>query len=193
VQAFAIEPVMIEIVDYKSEWPAEFERLASRLARPLRRLALRIDHIGSTSVPGLAAKDVIDIQVTVRELTPEVLQCITGAGFRHCPEVTRDHVPAGASDATGDWSKLLFVQPAGERRVHLHVRQAGRPNQRYPLLFRDYLRAQPQVAAAYAELKRRLGAALANAEDYPDVKDPAVDLIYLAAEQWANSTKWQLS
>ena len=64
-------------------------------------------------------------------------------------------------------------------------------NQRYPLLFRDYLRAHPRTAAAYAELKRRLAAHLADPQTYPVVKDPAVDLIYFAAEDWAAAVAWQ--
>ena len=70
------------------------------------------------------------------------------------------------------------------------MRQAGRCNERYALLFRDHLRAHPRVAEAYAELKRRLGASLADPQTYPDVKDPAVDLIYLAAEDWAAAGAW---
>ncbi len=71
------------------------------------------------------------------------------------------------------------------------MRVQGRANQRYALLFRDYLRAHPLTAAAYAELKRRLAQHLADPKTYPDVKDPAVDLIYLAAEEWAVVTHWQ--
>ena len=71
------------------------------------------------------------------------------------------------------------------------MRRQGAPNQRYPLLFRDYLRAHPKTAQAYAELKRRLAANLADPFTYPDVKDPAVDLIYLAAEEWAARTGWR--
>jgi GrpB-like predicted nucleotidyltransferase (UPF0157 family) len=71
------------------------------------------------------------------------------------------------------------------------VRLAGKPNQRYALLVRDFLRANPTVAAAYAELKSRLAAALANPADYPEVKDPAVDLIYFAAKAWTVSSRWQ--
>jgi GrpB-like predicted nucleotidyltransferase (UPF0157 family) len=67
----------------------------------------------------------------------------------------------------------------------------GRANQRYALLFRDYLRAHPATAAAYAELKRRLAQHLADPQTYPEVKDPAVDLIYFAAEDWAVATHWQ--
>ena len=66
----------------------------------------------------------------------------------------------------------------------------GRANQRYALLFRDYLRTHPTTAAAYAELKRRLAQNLADPDTYPDVKDPAVDLIYFAAEEWAAATRW---
>jgi GrpB-like predicted nucleotidyltransferase (UPF0157 family) len=71
------------------------------------------------------------------------------------------------------------------------VRVQGRPNQRYALLFRDYLRLHPASAGAYAELKRRLAQHLADPQTYPDVKDPAVDLIYFAAEAWAAATGWQ--
>ncbi len=71
------------------------------------------------------------------------------------------------------------------------MRRQGRANQRYALLFRDYLRAHPATAEAYAELKRRLAQYLADPKMYPEVKDPAVDLIYLAAEDWAAATNWQ--
>lgn len=71
------------------------------------------------------------------------------------------------------------------------MRVQGQANWRYALLFRDYLRARPATAAAYAELKSRLAQHLADPRMYPEVKDPAVDLIYLAAEEWAAVTQWQ--
>jgi GrpB-like predicted nucleotidyltransferase (UPF0157 family) len=83
---------------------------------------------------------------------------------------------------------MYFHPPANQRRTNTHVRVPGRANQRYPLLFRDYLRAHPQTAEAYARLKRALAEHLADPFMYPDVKDPAVDLIYLAAEKWAEQT-----
>jgi len=86
---------------------------------------------------------------------------------------------------------LIFLPPPGQRRTHTHVRMQGRANQQYALLFRDYLRAHPATAEAYAELKRRLAQHLADPQTYPEVKDPAVDLIYLAAEHWAATTHWQ--
>ncbi len=182
---------MIEIHDYRDAWTAEYSSQASALKAALGSLALRIDHIGSTSVPGLAAKDVIDIQVTVAALSSEVIARLSSAGFVQHAQVGQDHIPPGMSDDVKQWSKLLFLERPGDRRCNIHVRQQGMANQRYPLLFRDYLRAHPATADAYAELKRRLAVSLAHPKQYPDVKDPAVDLIYLAAEDWANRTKWQ--
>jgi len=182
---------MIEIVPYKKSWPAEFQEIASRLRHQLGDLALRIDHIGSTSVPGLPAKDVIDIQITVAALDHRVQSAVTALGYTQPEGIWRDHCPPNAVASETDWEKMLFFPPRGQRRTHTHVRVQGRANQRYALLFRDYLRAHPATAAAYAELKRRLAQHLADPQTYPEVKDPAVDLIYLAAEDWAAASRWQ--
>jgi GrpB-like predicted nucleotidyltransferase (UPF0157 family) len=72
-----------------------------------------------------------------------------------------------------EWAKRFFSEPAGERRVNLHVRVVSRANQRYPLLFRDYLRAHPDSARAYATLKRDLAAEVHDLERYADIKDAA--------------------
>ncbi len=181
---------MPEIVPYKHLWPSEFSAIAARLRQALGGLALRIDHIGSTSVPGLAAKDIIDIQVTVTALDKAVIERISGMGFMYKESIDRDHLPPGFEDDEDEWRKLLFNAPPGQRHTHIHVRMQEHANQRYPLLFRDYLRSHPASAEAYAELKRRLARALADPADYPDVKDPAVDLIYLAAEEWAAAVRW---
>ena len=85
---------------------------------------------------------------------------------------------------------MFFDEPAGARLAHVHVRVAGRANARYALLFRDFLRAHPDEAAAYAELKRRLAAIAPDSDTYADTKDPVCDLIYFAAERWASETTW---
>jgi GrpB-like predicted nucleotidyltransferase (UPF0157 family) len=182
---------MVEIVPYRAEWPAEFREIAAGLRAALGDRALRIDHIGSTSVPGLPAKDIIDIQITVAALDEAVMVALAGVGYNPDDRLRRDHRPPGAPGPESDWEKWYFREPAGRRLINVHVRVAWRPNQRYPLLFRDYLRAHPATAMAYAELKRRLAAGLADPRTYPDVKDPAVDLIYFAAEDWAAATGWQ--
>jgi GrpB-like predicted nucleotidyltransferase (UPF0157 family) len=73
----------------------------------------------------------------------------------------------------------------------LHVRLYDAPNQRFALLFRDYVRVHPSVAQAYAELKRGLAENLRDPDTYPEVKEPAVHLIFLAAEKWAADTGWK--
>lgn len=183
----------IVIVPHQTSWASEFSALSDRLRASLGVAALRIEHIGSTSVPGLAAKDVIDVQVSVSTLGEQIAHTLTSAGFRLVHSVSGDHVPPGAAVSAADWQKMYFKEAAGDRRANIHVRVAGRANERYALLFRDYLRANPLVAEAYAELKRRLSSSLAVADDYADVKDPAVDLIYLAAESWAKAHSWTLS
>jgi GrpB-like predicted nucleotidyltransferase (UPF0157 family) len=180
---------MVEIVPYKKNWPNEFKDFARAIRNALGDSAIRIDHIGSTSVPGLDAKDVIDIQVSVKALSSHLIEEFTAMGFVYRGDRT-DHVPPGTPKGEDQWQKMLFEQPDGQRRVHVHVRILGNANQRYPLLFRDYLRSHPASAAAYAELKRRLAANLVDPDTYPDVKDPAVDLIFFAAEDWATSTNW---
>lgn len=182
---------MVEIVAYQERWPSEFQAIAGRIRHALDALALRIDHIGSTAVPGLAAKDIIDLQITVAALDESIIQAMTGLGYRQPEGVWRDHSTPHFAGPEKEWEKLYFFPPPDQRRTNTHVRVQGRANQRYPLLFRDYLRTHPQTAEAYAELKRRLAQHLADPDTYPDVKDPAVDLIYLAAEEWAAATNWQ--
>jgi GrpB-like predicted nucleotidyltransferase (UPF0157 family) len=101
-------------------------------------------------------------------------------------------MPPGRDDPPEEWRKLYFRAPDGQRRTHLHVRQAGRANQRYALLFRDYLRADPTVARAYRQVKEVL--ARLHPDDvaaYYDVKDPVCDVIIAAAERWAVETRYR--
>ncbi len=180
----------IAIVPYDERWPAELRRIGTALREALGGLALRIDHIGSTAVPGLAAKDVIDVQVTVAALdAAAIAAALARLGYALRDDVTRDHVPPGRDDTPAEWRKLYFRAPAGQRRTHLHVRQAGRANQRYALLFRDYLRAVPTAAVAYARVKEALARLHPEDRDaYYDVKDPVCDVIIDAAERWAAAT-----
>jgi GrpB-like predicted nucleotidyltransferase (UPF0157 family) len=176
-----------KIEPYSDAWPYDFARIAKLLRSTLGDRALRIDHIGSTSVPHLDAKDTVDIQVTVADL--DDAQPLLAAGFQEFL-VPGDHRPPGEDGPEEDWQKRLFFQPDHERRSNIHVRVRGRRNQRYALLFRDYLRVHRQAADAYAELKRRLAAELRDYGTYAEVKDPACDLIAVAAEDWAAAVGW---
>lgn len=183
---------LIVIAPYDPHWPVEFRHLGMPLRTALDDLALRIDHIGSTAVPGLPAKDGIDVQITVATLDNRALvAAISALGYRFWDDILGDHQPPGHTDAPEEWSKRYFSAPPGQRRTNLHIRQAGRANQRYALLFRDYLRADPGVASAYAQVKEAL--ARLHPEDfdgYYAVKDPVCDIIMAAAERWAASTDY---
>jgi GrpB-like predicted nucleotidyltransferase (UPF0157 family) len=184
---------MIEIVPYNNHWPAEFAAIGAALRRALGDLAVRIDHIGSTAVPSLAAKDRIDVQVAVAgfEHFDDLRTRIEALGYESRPSFTGDHLPPGWEGPESEWEKRFFTTPPEQRPANLHVRVLGRANQRYALLFRDYLRAHPASAAAYAELKRRLAHHLAELRFYAEVKDPACDLIAVAAEDWAQQVSWR--
>lgn len=138
---------MIRIVGYRAAWPARFEAEARRLRRSLGTLALRIEHVGSTSVPGLAAKPVIDIQISVASLEPlsDWADRLHGLGYVFVPR--------------GDFDRVypFFQRPAAWPSTHhIHLCMLGDEQERLHLVFRDHLRRYPEVAATYAELKREL-------------------------------------
>jgi putative glutamine amidotransferase len=138
------------LVDYDEAWPAQFAEEASRLHELLGDLAVRVEHVGSTSVPGLAAKPVIDIQVSVTALIPRapIVDPLIAAGYRHsidAIEAEHEFLSRGYDDGY-PW------------RVHVHVCEVGSEWERRHIAFRDALRANPEVAAEYGALKRRLAA-----------------------------------
>ncbi len=185
----------IEIVDYQARWPGEFAEIAAKLRSAFGPLALAIHHIGSTSVPGLAAKDVIDLQVSVGSLDPgETIDgAVVAAGYAVRPDIQGDHKPIGADPGRSLWRKRYGGAWAPARETHIHIRQRGLPNHRYALLFRDYLRASLPARENYALLKRELARLHPDDVDaYYAVKDPVCDLILDAAERWAAQTGWRL-
>lgn len=182
----------VHLEPYDPRWSDDFVAIRERLATALGSLAVRIDHIGSTSIPGMAAKDVIDVQVAVASLeqSDEITARISHAGFEQRP-YGFDHAPPGSSDDVKEWMKLFFRTSDGERRAHIHVRTHGRANFRYALLFRDYVRAHPEVVTVWVTVKSRLAERFPHdSATYADVKDPITDLLMLAAERWASDSGW---
>ena len=165
---------MISIIPYQSNWPTQFEQLSRTLHEALGDLALRIDHIGSTAVSGLAAKNIIDIQITTTALTTELENALNKIGYQRILSVTKDHTPAGTREAPEEWIKWFFTAPNNQCSANIHVRLAGRANQRYSLLFRDFLRAHPQVATAYGQTQQ----ALTLSAVLTPIVDPIVQTIF---------------
>lgn len=180
-------------MSYRDDWPIRFAEIGISLRRTLGDAACRIDHIGSTAVSGLAAKDIIDVQVSVRTLAPEIDDALNLSGYRRLKHITGDHIPPGASDNPAEWEKWFFKPLAIDSPVNVHVRIQGRENQRYPLVFRDYLRSNSAATAAYSSVKQGLVKHnFVDPDAYCDIKDPVCDIIIQAAELWASANEWTL-
>jgi len=169
----------VRVVPYDPAWPGRFQAWRDRLARRLGATALRIEHVGSTSVPGLAAKPIVDIQVSVADMDRE-----------------DTYVPpcqaAGLQLRSRDREHRYFRPPADRRRdVHVHVCTAGRHWERVHLLFRDYLRANPPACDAYAAMKREAAARWRDDRlAYTEAKSDLILDLLDQAERWAAGRHW---
>src|SRR5262249_9434921 len=145
---------MIDIVPYDPRWPRDFEIERDRIQGALGSMALRIDHNGSTAVPGLAAKPIIDIQVSVASLEPldALAAPLAAIGYVHVPS------------ADDSWCQFFHRPASWPHTHHVHLVQAGGEEERRTLAFRDYLRAHPSAAREYEALKRQLAAAHGGAD-----------------------------
>jgi GrpB-like predicted nucleotidyltransferase (UPF0157 family) len=144
----------ITVVEYDPAWPAAFERLRATVWPVLADVAVAIEHVGSTSVPGLAAKPVIDLDVVVRARTdvPVAVGRLTTLGYDHVGDL-------------GIEGREAFRPPAGAPAHHLYVCRSDAPSLANHLAVRDHLRAHPERAHAYGALKKRLAHAFANDVD----------------------------
>ncbi|WP_310269075.1 dephospho-CoA kinase [Haloactinomyces albus] len=182
------------LVEPDPQWPGQAHRLMDRIGKAVGEQASRIDHIGSTSVPDLAAKDVLDLQVSVRSWrdAEELEQPLADAGFPAVPGITTDDPKPVAPDPR-EWSKRFHVSADPERAVNLHLRVVGRANWRYGLLFPAWLRSEAPARREYETLKRELAArfaADADVDRYVAAKDPWFGEVLPRVEEWARQTGW---
>lgn len=138
-------------------WAAQADRLIARLRTVVPQDVLAVDHIGSTAVPGLDAKDVVDLQLSVRDLdaADRIAPLLADAGFPRWPGIIADN-PKPAHPDPADWGKRLHGNADPGRPVNLHLRAAGSPGWRYALCFRDWLRADAAARTDYVAEKRRV-------------------------------------
>ena len=135
----------VVVVDYDKSWSARFEEIRKELADALGGVAIRIEHVGSTSVPGLAAKPIIDIDVVIatREDLPKAIQCLQSIGYVH-------EGPLGIPDRDAFkyegkehlQAHHLYVCPTDSKELYRHV------------TFRDYLRKNPDAVKQYSDVKK---------------------------------------
>jgi GrpB-like predicted nucleotidyltransferase (UPF0157 family) len=159
------------VVPYDPTWPQRFQAASAELLAATDHLFLRLEHIGSTSVPGLAAKPTIDMMASVRRLPDG-----------HAAQPALAALGYELAD-TGMRERLFFQRLAGPgvSTHHLHVVTEDSWATRNERLLRDYLRGHPQQARRYAELKRRLSRELGPGETYTRAKTALIQELVDAA------------
>lgn len=170
-----------KISKYDPQWTKLFSELGSEIRSSLGDTAVRIDHVGSTSIIGLDAKPIIDIQISVLNFENESIYKtkIEKVGF-----VLRAENP--------DRTKKYFRETPGSRRTHIHVRKAGSFSEQMTLLFRDYLRVHPEDCLKYAEEKHRLMELFKTERPkYVEGKGPLVWEIMQKAHIWSQEVGWE--
>lgn len=171
-------------------WAAQAGRIVSRVKTACGAKALRVDHVGATAVPGLAARDVIDIQVTVESLAAadEVAEALLAAGYPRIDDVAGDDVISDArstverfdhSDERGLWHKRVHASADPGRPTNVALRVDGWPNQQYALLVVDWLVANRDVRDEYQ-----------TASD-ADTEERWLRDAYRRAWQWADRVGWR--
>jgi GrpB-like predicted nucleotidyltransferase (UPF0157 family) len=175
------EPEPIELVPYDAGWASQFEHWKKRLVAALPTAPRRIEHVGSTSIPGLAAKPVVDIQVSVDD-----------------PEDEAKYVPAieslGVQLRNRDSEHRFFRPYAGRTRdIHIHVCLVGSLWERRHIVFRDYLRANATARHAYLQAKEAEAARWRDDRiAYTEAKSETIQSLTRAAEEWARDSGWSL-
>jgi GrpB-like predicted nucleotidyltransferase (UPF0157 family) len=164
-EALVADPVVV--VDYDASWPVTFHRLQDQLAATLGPLAVAVEHVGSTAVPGLAAKPIIDLDVVIADRAdlPAVIERLRPLGYQHEGNL---RVPG----------REAFTTPAEAPPHHLYVCAVGTPALDRHLAFRDALRADPAAAQAYGDLKRTLAARLSGDRNaYTEAKSTFIEQV----------------
>ena len=174
-------------------WPEQAARLIARLKVAAGERALRLDHIGSTSVPGLPAKDVLDIQLAVAGLAEAdaLAEPLAAAGFPLVPGLDQDTPYPPGADPAG-WRKRVHASADPVRWANVHLRVLDSPGWRHNLMFRDWLRADPDALAGYAAMKQATAAAHSHKSigEYATAKEPWFAETYPKLAAWAASTGW---
>jgi dephospho-CoA kinase len=168
-----------------ADWPRQADRLLARVRRAAGDAVLRADHTGSTAVPGLPAKDIVDLQLVLADLAvADRLQGrLEDAGFARLPGEWRDSGPDGQP-----LEKRLYAACDPGRPVHLHVRVADGPAWRDQLMFRDWLRGHPAERDGYAAVK--MAAQGADIDTYLERKSPWIVAALSRARAWAVGSGW---
>ncbi|OBI23782.1 dephospho-CoA kinase [Mycobacterium sp. E2238] len=191
------------VVPPDPSWPDQARRIVNRLQTACGHRAIRVDHIGSTAVPDLPAKDVIDVQISVESLavSDELVEPLLAAGYPRIERITSDVAKPDArstvkrydhSDDAALWGKRIHASADPGRPTNVHIRVDGWPNQQFALLFVDWLSANADVREQYWRVKREADAgADGDTVRYTTAKEPWFGDAYRRAWEWADATGWK--
>lgn len=185
----------VRLVPHDLTWAGQAARTAARIEWTIRHYPAAsecsVEHIGSTAVPGLAAKDVLDLQLAVPSLVvaDELEPALSAAGWIRVADNNADS-PKPFDLDPAHWRKRFYGGTDPAVVVHLHVRRTGSPGWWYALLFRDWLRDDAGARRDYETEKRRLAAVTPDALTYAEAKEPWFDAALPRAQAWATRTGW---
>ncbi len=183
-----------QLVPYDDRWPQTAERIMDRICYALGERAPEMEHVGSTSVPGLPARDVIDLQVGVSDLRdaddPDFVRTLTELGFPRSEGNSMD-TPKDLLPDPSLWIKRYHGSSDPARAVHLHVRELGSAGWQYAMLQRDWLRADAAAREDYLAEKERLIADVDSGDQYREQKEPWFNAVWPRMQAWAQKQGWQ--
>jgi dephospho-CoA kinase len=198
------EPVRTvpRLVPSDPAWPDQARRIIERLRTACGSKALRVDHIGSTAIPGLDAADVIDVQVTVESLSvaDELADTLLGVGYPRIHDISSDAARTDArstvagidhADDPGLWRRRVHASADPGRPTTVQLRVNGWPNQQFALLSLDWLLANPAIRDDYLAVQRRASAGPATAAHYADAEESWFLDAYRRAWEWADAVGWR--
>lgn len=166
--------MQVDVVEYDAGWPDRFAHVGTELRAIFGGVADRIDHIGSTAVPGLAAKPIIDVQVS--------LAALEGVAQYGPPLAARSFL----LERNDDRRKWLATRRGSGVAANVHLRRSGEFSQQAALLFRDYLRASPSARQRYEHTKRQLAErSWRSVDDYAEAKGDVIWELLREADGWS--------
>lgn len=172
----------VKLYAYNPEWVIKFERLKSWLNHAASEFFADVQHIGSTSVPNMPAKDIVDVQCAIKTFSfiPQIQEKLKPLGFTMMEGIKQDHVPFHEMDYfSPEWEKRLFKGAFEGQSYHIHLRLINSANWQFALAFKKHISHHEKAKYAYIQLKERLVDAQVDAYHYCLLKDSFIDLMSL--------------
>lgn len=169
---------VIRVEPYKKEWPILFQQEKDRILEKIQQWVVAVEHVGSTSIPGLPAKPTIDMCLIVKsfELADKhIIEKLTSVGYQYLPKL-ENTIPD---------RRYVQLLDKGEHKFHIHIVEEDSERQEHYILIRDYLRENPQDANEYAKLKQKLSEQYTHDRAaYTDGKAEFITALYKKAKAW---------